>query len=137
MNQNQTVQYDMEGLIEEWCMENGFGSDPVIVSTITGLAWRLLDSLPYTQPYDCLGSADPPETQHTPAEAFETPAAPEKPADIFSLDTSGSWRKAFHHNSWWAVGYHMAYPARNKDDAQRICKQLSGSETMTRVVRLR
>ena len=36
MNQSQMVQYDMEGLIEEWCRENGFGSDPVTVSTITG-----------------------------------------------------------------------------------------------------
>jgi hypothetical protein len=55
--------------------------------------------------------------------------------DTFFLDASGSWREAFHHNSWWAVGRHLVYPARDKDDARRICRQLSQPETMPRVVK--
>jgi hypothetical protein len=85
MNQSQMVQFAMEGPIAEWCTENGFGSDPVIVSTITGLATRLLDSVPYALSYDCLGSADRPETQQTTAGARETPAV--LPGQVSFADT--------------------------------------------------
>jgi hypothetical protein len=45
-NRQQTdLQEDLEGLIRDWCSENGFGSDPVTVYTSTELANRLLDAL--------------------------------------------------------------------------------------------
>ena len=40
------MQEQMDRVIPAWCMENGFGEDPVTVSTFTELAVRLLSILP-------------------------------------------------------------------------------------------
>jgi len=40
------MQEQMEQVIPAWCMENGFGEDPVTLSTFTELAVRLLSILP-------------------------------------------------------------------------------------------
>ena len=40
------VQEQIERVIPTWCMENGFGEDPVTLSTFTELAVRLLSILP-------------------------------------------------------------------------------------------
>ena len=40
------MQEQMEHVIPEWCAENGFGDDPVTLSTFTELAVRLLSVLP-------------------------------------------------------------------------------------------
>ncbi len=49
----QTIpQEDVEGLIANWCAENGFGSDPVTLSTFEDLAYRLLDALSDRISYD-------------------------------------------------------------------------------------
>ena len=40
------MQEQMEQVIPEWCAENGFGDDPVTLSTFTELAVRLLSVLP-------------------------------------------------------------------------------------------
>ena len=39
-------QGQVEGLIMDWCATNGFGSDPVTISTFTELAAKLLNALP-------------------------------------------------------------------------------------------
>ncbi len=39
--------------------------------------------------------------------------------------TSGDWRVVPHKDSWWVVGYHLAYPARDRDDAERLRNELS------------
>ena len=44
--QHYAPQGHMEGLITDWCAANGFGSDPVTVSTFTELASRLINALP-------------------------------------------------------------------------------------------
>jgi hypothetical protein len=40
------IQEQMERVTPEWCTANGFGEDPVMVSTFTELAVRLLSTLP-------------------------------------------------------------------------------------------
>ena len=60
------MQEQMEQVIPEWCAENGFGDDPVTLSTFTELAVRLLSVLPRDpsldrhvptlEPDACLGS---------------------------------------------------------------------------------
>ncbi len=35
----------IEALVTEWCAANGFGSDPVTISTFTELAVKLLSAL--------------------------------------------------------------------------------------------
>ena len=43
--QQVALQGQVEGLIADWCATNGFGSDPVTVSTFIELATKLLTSL--------------------------------------------------------------------------------------------
>ena len=46
------MQEQMEQVIPEWCAANGFGDDPVTLSTFTELAVRLLSVLPRDQSQD-------------------------------------------------------------------------------------
>ncbi len=48
--QADTMQEQMERVIPAWCTENGFGDDPVTVSTFTQLAVKLLSVLPQDLP---------------------------------------------------------------------------------------
>ncbi len=53
---------------------------------------------------------------------------PDKPTqDRFELfsHASGDWKVVLDDDSWWVVGYHLAYPARDRDDAQRLREELS------------
>ena len=47
------------------------------------------------------------------------------PSIRFFIDTSGDWREVIHDGSWWVVGHHLMYPARDRDDAQRLRNELS------------
>ena len=42
------------------------------------------------------------------------------PSTKFFIDASGDWREVLHDGSWWVVGHHLVYPARDRDDAQRL-----------------
>lgn len=58
-------------------------------------------------------------------------AQPDKPVQNRSPSTrlffhaSGDWRAVPHDDSWWVVGHYLAYPARDRDDAQRLREELS------------
>jgi hypothetical protein len=54
------MQEQMEQVIPEWCAANGFGDDPVTLSTFTELAVRLLSALPRDSSQDrCVPSLEP------------------------------------------------------------------------------
>jgi hypothetical protein len=53
---------------------------------------------------------------------------PDKPAGNRSrlfAHASGDWKVVLDDDSWWVVGHHLAYPARDRDDAQRLGEDLS------------
>jgi hypothetical protein len=53
---------------------------------------------------------------------------PDKPAGNRSrlfAHASGDWKVVLDDDSWWVVGHHLAYPARDRDDAQRLGEELS------------
>ena len=58
-------------------------------------------------------------------------AQPAKPVQNRSSSTrlflhaSGDWKVVLKKDSYWVVGHHLAYPARDRDDAQRIRNELS------------
>ena len=59
----------------------------------------------------------------------ETKAA-SKANDPSSLSTlfreaSGDWRMVCHDDKWWVVGHHLAYPAKDRDHAERRRQELS------------
>ena len=47
------------------------------------------------------------------------------PSTRLFFHASGDWREVLHKGSWWVVGHHLAYPARDRDDAQRLRNELN------------
>ena len=58
-------------------------------------------------------------------------AQPAKPVQNRSSSTrlflhaSGDWKVVLKKDAYWVVGHHLAYPARDRDDAQRLREELS------------
>jgi hypothetical protein len=158
----------IERVIPVWCVENGFGQDPVTVATFTELAVRLLAALPdgLAQEEDIPSArpgpylSDPDLLMNTAATGFDTKSLPSpyirethlepqinwlpgvtdsvqsltpqtatmaygrrSSSELFP-DTSGHWRTLLRDDEWWAVGHHRMYPAKDEDDARRLCKEL-------------
>ena len=55
----------------------------------------------------------------------DKPAGKGSPSANLFLHTSGDWKVVFLKDSWWVAGHHLAYPARDRGDAQRLCEELS------------
>jgi hypothetical protein len=55
----------------------------------------------------------------------DKPAGKRSPSARLFLHASDDWRAVFHDDSWWVVGHNLAYPARDRDDAQRLLQELS------------
>ena len=53
------------------------------------------------------------------------PVQNRSPSTGLFLHASGDWREVLHKGSWWVVGHHLAYPARDRDDAQRLRNELN------------
>ena len=54
----------------------------------------------------------------------DKPAGRRSPSSRLFLHASGDWRAMLHEDSWWVVGHNLAYPARGRDDAQRLREEL-------------
>lgn len=144
----------VEEAIIDWCTTNGFGSDPVTISTFTELASKLLASIG-ERLSDC-GVTATRESEAgqnnevsitgmtvnwSESDYIPTPHAKEqmsKPdnytggktpgraaSDKFFLDLSGDWRETFYDGDWWVIGHQMMYPARDLEHAQRLRAELS------------
>jgi len=55
----------------------------------------------------------------------DKPVQNRSPSTRLFLHASGDWRAVLHEDSWWVVGHNLAYPARGRDDAQRLREELS------------
>jgi hypothetical protein len=158
-------QGQVEGLITDWCATNGFGSDPVTISTFTELAAKLLSALPegvsqredmpllrpdvlladedlltdtatdesatnnLLSPYirgEGSGIQDTMVLQNTLSEN-KTAGKANGSSLLTRLfrEASGDWRAVCHDDKWWVVGHHLAYPAKDRDHAERRRQELS------------
>jgi hypothetical protein len=52
-------------------------------------------------------------------------AGKRSPSSRLFSHASGDWKAVLHKDSWWVVGHHLAYPARDRYDAQRLLQELS------------
>jgi hypothetical protein len=55
----------------------------------------------------------------------DKPDGKRPPSSKLFLHASGDWKVVLHGDSLWVVGHHLAYPARDGDDAQRLLQELS------------
>ncbi len=62
----------------------------------------------------------------------DTPDGPRPHSTRFFINASGDWRKVVDNGSWWVVGHHLMYPARDRDDAERLRKELSHRTSTSR-----
>ncbi|MEO0248391.1 MAG: hypothetical protein ABIN58_02385 [candidate division WOR-3 bacterium] len=144
----------VEEVIIDWCTTNGFGSDPVTISTFTELAKKLLDSIGERLSGDGLAHRQECEasqendvtvagvtvnlsgsnytlTPHVKGELSKPDnytggkTTGRAASDKFFLDLSGEWRETFYDGDWWVIGHQMMYPARDLDHAQRLRAELS------------
>jgi hypothetical protein len=148
----------------DWCATNGFGSDPVTISTFAQLATNLLNALsdrvPQREDVPSLRPGVPlaDEDQLTDAATDEFGLSPyvreevlgtqntmvlqtalpetkaggraDDPLLLTNLfrEASGDWRVVFHDDHWWTVGHHFAYPATDRNHAERRCQELINPE---------